>query len=92
MKKVLLTLVFSVILSTLSFAQTVQKTYYFGTPMVSEMNGYDVLRFADTITTVSLAKLRCHIRLCRCFCRKTLMLRTLQSNIPTLSSSKVSIT
>ncbi len=48
MKKVLLTLVFSVILSTLSFAQTVQKTYYFGTPMVSEMNGYDVLRFADT--------------------------------------------
>ena len=35
MKKVLLTLVFSVILSTLSFAQTVQKTYTFGTPTVS---------------------------------------------------------
>ena len=29
-------------------AQTVQKTYHFGTPMVSEVNGYDVIRFADT--------------------------------------------
>ena len=48
MKKTLLTLVFSAILSTLTFAQTVQKTYHFGTPMVSELNGYDVIRFADT--------------------------------------------
>ena len=47
MKKSLLTLLFAAILSTLSFAQTVQKTYYFGTPMVSEVNGYDVIRFAD---------------------------------------------
>ena len=48
MKKLLLTTLFSVILGVLSFAQTVQKTYYFGTPMVSEMNGYDVIRFTDT--------------------------------------------
>ncbi len=51
MKKVLLTLVFSVILSVLSFAQTVQKTYYFDSPMVSEINGYDVITFADTYNT-----------------------------------------
>jgi hypothetical protein len=51
MKKTLLTLLFAAILSTLSFAQTVQKTYYFGTPMVSEVNGYDVVRFADTYNT-----------------------------------------
>ena len=48
MKKTFLTLLFAAILSTLSFAQTVQKTYYFGTPMVSEVNGYDVIRFTDT--------------------------------------------
>ncbi|MBR4837202.1 MAG: T9SS type A sorting domain-containing protein [Bacteroidales bacterium] len=46
MKKLLLTIVFSVVLGTLSFAQTVQKTYHFGTPTVSEVNGYDVIRFA----------------------------------------------
>ena len=50
MKKLLLTLVFSAILGALSFAQTVQKTYYFGTPTVNEVNGYDVIRFADTHT------------------------------------------
>ena len=48
MKKLLLTTLFFVVLGALSFAQTVQKTYYFGTPMVGEMNGYDVIRFADT--------------------------------------------
>ena len=48
MKKLLLTTLFSVILSALSFAQTVQKTYYFGKPEISELNGYDVIRFADT--------------------------------------------
>ena len=48
MKKLLLTLVFSIVLGLLSFAQTVQKTYNFGTPTVSAMNGYDVIRFADT--------------------------------------------
>lgn len=48
MKKLLLTTLFSIVLGALSFAQTVQKTYYFGTPMVSEVNGYDVIRFADT--------------------------------------------
>ena len=48
MKKLLLTTLFTLILSALSFAQTVQKTYYFGTPMVSEVNGYDVIRFTDT--------------------------------------------
>ena len=48
MKKLLLTLVFSVILGALSFAQTVQKTYYFETPTVSEVNAYDVIKFADT--------------------------------------------
>ena len=47
MKKTLLTLVFSVIATVFAFAQTVQKTYYFGTPMVSEMNGYDVIRFPE---------------------------------------------
>ena len=48
MKKTLLTLVLSVIATVFAFAQTVQKTYNFGTPMVSEINGYDVIRFADT--------------------------------------------
>ncbi len=48
MKKVLFALVLSVILSTLTFAQTVQKTYYFGKPTVNVVNGYDVIRFADT--------------------------------------------
>ena len=48
MKKLILTTLFVVVLGALSFAQTVQKTYNFGTPMVSEMNGYDVIRFADT--------------------------------------------
>ena len=48
MKRTLLTLTLALVLSTLSFAQTVQKTYNFGTPTVSEMNGYDVIRFADT--------------------------------------------
>jgi len=47
MKKLLTTLFF-IVLSALSFAQTVQKTYYFGKPMVSGMNGYDVIRFTDT--------------------------------------------
>ena len=48
MKKLLLTIAFSLVLSALSFAQTVQKTYYFGTPMISEVDGYDVISFADT--------------------------------------------
>lgn len=48
MKKLVLTTVFALVLGALSFAQTVQKTYYFGTPMVSEANGYDVIRFTDT--------------------------------------------
>ena len=48
MKKTLLTLAFSAVLSVLSFAQTVQKTYCFGTPAVGVVNGYDVIRFADT--------------------------------------------
>ena len=48
MKKLILTTVFSVILGALSFAQTVQKIYHFENPVVGEMNGYDVLRFADT--------------------------------------------
>lgn len=48
MKKLLLTTLFSLVLGALSFAQTVQKTYYFGTPVIGEMNGYDVIRFADT--------------------------------------------
>ena len=51
MKKLLLTSLFAIVLGALSFAQTVQKTYYFGTPMVSEMNGYDVIRFTDTYNT-----------------------------------------
>ena len=48
MKKTLLTLVFSIIITVFAYAQTVQKTYHFGTPMVSEVNGYDVIHFADT--------------------------------------------
>ncbi len=47
MKKVLLTTLFSVVLSALTFAQTVQKTYHFGCPTVGEMNGYDVISFND---------------------------------------------
>ena len=48
MKNLLLTIAFSLFLSALSFAQTVQKTYYFDNPTVSKVNGYDVIRFADT--------------------------------------------
>ena len=48
MKRTLLTLTLALVLSTLSFAQTVQKTYNFGTPTISEVNGYDVIRFTDT--------------------------------------------
>ena len=48
MKKTFLTLLFAAILSTLSLAQTVQKTYYFETPTFSKVNGYDVMKFADT--------------------------------------------
>ena len=48
MKKLILSTVFALVLGALSFAQTVQKTYSFGTPTVSEVNGYDVIRFADT--------------------------------------------
>ena len=47
MKKVFLTALL-IIATVFAFAQTVQKTYYFGTPMVSHENGYDVVRFADT--------------------------------------------
>lgn len=46
MKKLYLTTLL-VIATVFAFAQTVQKTYYFGTPMVSEMNGYDVIRFPE---------------------------------------------
>ena len=48
MKKLILSTVFALVLGALSFAQTVQRTYYFGDPTVSEVNGYDVIRFADT--------------------------------------------
>ena len=48
MKKLFLTSLFFIVWGALSFAQTVQKTYTFGQPMISEMNGYDVIRFADT--------------------------------------------
>lgn len=51
MKKTFLTLVFAAILSTLSYAQTVQKTYYFDTPTVVKVNGYDVVQFDDTYNT-----------------------------------------
>ena len=47
MKKLLLTALL-VIVTVFAYAQTVQKTYYFETPMVSEVNGYDVIRFAET--------------------------------------------
>lgn len=48
MKRLFLTTLFSIVLGMVSFAQTVQKTYCFGTPMVGEMNGYDVIRFSNT--------------------------------------------
>ena len=48
MKKLILTTVFALVLGAFSFAQTVQKTYYFGTPTVSQLNGYDVISFSDT--------------------------------------------
>lgn len=51
MKKQILTTIFTVVLGLVSFAQTVQKTYSFGTPMVSKVNGYDVIRFANTHST-----------------------------------------
>ena len=47
MKKLFLTTLL-VFVAVFAFAQTVQKTYNFGTPTVSEVNGYDVIRFADT--------------------------------------------
>ena len=49
MKKLILTAVFSLVLGALSFAQTVQKTYYFDNPEVTEVNGYDVIKFASTM-------------------------------------------
>ena len=56
MKKLLLTIVFSVILGALSFAQTVQKTYYFENPTISEVNGYDVIKFADTYNNAKVGE------------------------------------
>ena len=56
MKKLILTTVLAVVLSTLSLAQTVQKTYHFGTPSVSEVNGYDVIRFADTYNNAQVGE------------------------------------
>lgn len=50
MKKALLTLVFSIVLGALSFAQTVEKTYYFNNPTISEVNGYDIVGFAGTVS------------------------------------------
>ena len=47
MKKIILTTLF-IIATVFAFAQKVQKTYKFETPTVSEVNGYDVIRFADT--------------------------------------------
>ena len=49
MKKLLLTTLFSIVLGALSFAQTVQKTYYFDNPTVIEVNGYDVIKFDGTM-------------------------------------------
>ena len=49
MKKLILTTVLAIVLSTLSFAQTVQKTYYFDNPSITEVNGYDVIKFAGTM-------------------------------------------
>ena len=49
MKKLILTAVFSLVLGALSFAQTVQKTYYFDNPAVTEVNGYDVIKFDGTM-------------------------------------------
>ena len=49
MKKLILTAVFLLVLGALSFAQTVQKTYYFDNPAVTEVNGYDVIKFAGTM-------------------------------------------
>jgi len=51
MKKVLLTLTLSLVLSLLSFAQTIEKTYHFDNPTVEKVNGYDVLHFATTFNT-----------------------------------------
>lgn len=48
MKKILLSTVFSLVLSIFAMAQTVEKTYQFGTPTVSVVNGYDVVSFAGT--------------------------------------------
>ena len=49
MKKLLLTTLFYIVLGALSFAQTVQKTYYFDNPTVTEANGYDVIKFTSTM-------------------------------------------
>ena len=49
MKRLILTTLLIVVLGTLSFAQTVQKTYYFDNPTVTEVNGYDMLKFDGTM-------------------------------------------
>ena len=49
MKKLILTTLFFAFLGLLSFAQNVQKTYYFDDPTVTEVNGYDVIKFAGTM-------------------------------------------
>ena len=51
MKKLIITTVLAVVLSTLSIAQTVQKTYYFDNPVVTEVNGYDVIKFETTMNS-----------------------------------------
>ena len=49
MKRLSLTTLLIVVLGTLSFAQTVQNTYYFDNPAVTEVNGYDVIKFDGTM-------------------------------------------
>ncbi|MCQ2322206.1 MAG: C25 family cysteine peptidase [Bacteroidales bacterium] len=56
MKKILFTALFSVVLSVLSFAQTIEKTYHFDNPTSRVVNGYDQIYFDGTINTAKVGQ------------------------------------
>ncbi|MCQ2308622.1 MAG: C25 family cysteine peptidase [Bacteroidales bacterium] len=56
MKKLLLTALFSIVLSVLSFAQTVEKVYHFDNPTSRVVNGYDQIYFDGTINTAKVGQ------------------------------------
>jgi len=56
MKKLFLTVLFSLVLSVFSFAQTVEKVYHFGNPTSTVVNGYDEINFDGTTNTAKVGE------------------------------------